>query len=164
MLKEYPTCIGLNTQSRDFTRCVDSQKKAQKCLNNMNISIAKKQLEDKIYCQQQAFIQFPDNYSVAEHKSSREIEKEIEYQEELQRNKTLDFLENGVPIQVDKVELKRAETPEEVEDRLYNKIKLLRLREQFIARCNNVLQKKLPIFIENTTNNCRNLGSNWDKE
>jgi len=164
MLRKYPTCIGLNVQSRPFKRCIDAQKKAQKCLNNMNISIAKKQLEDIIYCQQQAFIQFPDNYSIAEHKSASVIEKEIEYQEELQRNKTLEFLESGRTIQVDKLELKEVETAEEIENKLYNKIKLLRLREQFIARCNNVLQKKLPIFIENTTNSCGELGGNWDRE
>ena len=162
MLNRYPACVGLNVQTKDFALCVDAHKKAQKCLEGMNITVAKKQLEDKIYCQQQAFIQFPDNYSIAEHKSIEEIEKDIEYQEELARNKTLEFLESGRTLQVDKMRVDDEQTQEQEQVQLYNKIKLLKLREQFITRCNDVMQKKLPIFVEQATQECKDIGNNWD--
>jgi hypothetical protein len=125
----------------------------------------KKRLEDKIYCQKQAFIQFPDNYALAKDKSASEIAKLEESKEHIaEENYTLKYLEgetsdiSNLGRQIDK----SGDWEEKSKEKIYSKLDLLRLREQFMYQCNQTMDDKLPDFVKNSAQNCLDIAKNWD--
>lgn len=178
MMSKYPLCSGLNIRSEDFKKCVDAQEEAKRCLASIETVKFKKQLEDKIYCQEQAFIQFPDNYSLAREKSSEVIAKldreQKDREDQLKKAEhnslTLKFLSGGLTKDIEtrngSFDSKFGQFPGQLKstNNLYSKIELLKLREQFINRCMVVTEEKLPIFVERVSDDCRNIATNWDQE
>ena len=168
MIQKYPECSGLNIHSDDFIRCSAATDESNRCLSNINSLKIKKELEDKIYCQQQAFIQFPDNYALAKDKSSSEIEKIIlenkkRDSETLENNSALLYLEGKRTIKSNEMYLENSNNKENyLKDGMYNRIELLKLREQFIYQCNKTMENKLPYFAEISSKNCLKIAKEWD--
>lgn len=170
-MQKYPNCVGLNIKSDDFKKCSAATDESKICLANIDSLQEKKALEDKIYCQQQAFVQFPDNYALAKEKSAGEIEKlkltkKVQNDEESNKenNATLAYLESDKNIEnigryVEDVDNKE----EQSKDRLYSRIELLKLRERFIFQCNKKMEDKLPDFNKRSSQDCVDIATNWDK-
>lgn len=172
----YPMCAGLNVRSEDFKKCASAQEDAKKCFLDINLRRARKNVDDKIYCQKQAFIQFPDNYALIKDRSPAQIasdkkkakeaeaKKAKEKEEQVKTNLTLMFLQGGSTSDVLNMESVRNEKADKKEETkiLYGKIELLNLREQFIERCNISMEQKMPIFIEEEAAKCTKIGVDWD--
>lgn len=166
LMKKYPICVGLSTDSLDFKKCSEATESSKECLSNIESMKVKKRLEDKIYCQKQAFIQFPDNYALAKDKSASEIAKlEEEKQNNEEENYTLKYLE-GETSDISNLgrQVNKSDNEEErSKEKIYSKLDLLRLREQFMYQCNQTMDEKLPDFVENSTKTCLDIANNWDK-
>lgn len=173
LLQKYPNCMGLNVDSADFKKCSEAEDRSKLCVMTINSKQIKKELDDKIYCQQQAFIQFPDNYALAKDKSSNELEK-IKLQskkkndEDVQKeiNTTLLYLEGSRNIDnnIGKESLNSGDSEKQSKEKLYSRVELLKLREQFIYQCDKKMEDKLPDYTKQLTDECLDIARNWDKE
>ena len=171
MMQKYPSCAGLNTKSNDFKKCSAASDESTKCLANIGSIRVKKDLQDKIYCQKQTFIQFPDNYALAKDKSASEIEKlkledkkktDKEVKEEI--NTTLMYLQGERDLKnIGRYVDDGNNQEEKSKDKLYSRVELLRLRESFNYQCNKKMEDKLPEFIEQSSQSCLDIAKNWDK-
>ncbi len=175
MVNKYPRCRKVNVKSKFFRQCFEAQDRSIACLDKLVTVKAKKQLDDKIYCQQQSFIQFPDNYSITKNKSAKEIErilqeqreayvKKLEEEKEASINRTLQFFEEG-HVSQDSLfrDNKNISDEQQKKEELYKKIQILGLREEFITKCNELTEQKLPDYIEEKTKECIAIGENWNK-
>jgi hypothetical protein len=177
MIDNYPACNKINVRSKFFGMCIKAQKESVSCLENMNNTRARKQLDNQIYCQQQSFIQFPDNYSMARNMSQKEVKKMMREQreEQIKRlkeekeakvNRTLKFFEEG-HVSQDVLfrdhDASNISNDQKKKEELYEKIQILELREEFIMKCNELMHKKLPDYIEDKTKQCLAIGENWSE-
>lgn len=177
MMKKYPTCRNVNVKSKLFKECSDAQEESAICLSKINDLGIKKELDDKIYCQQQAFIQFPDNYSITSSKSATEIERLLkkEREERIQRlreekekqvNRTKAFFEKGFISQdtlFNSEEATIAKTEKMKKEEIRDKMQILDLREEFIEKCTSLMQQKFPNYLGEETRKCNDIGKDWDK-
>lgn len=172
LMQKYPNCIGLNVDSEEFKKCSDAAERSKVCIGTINSKQIKKELNDKIYCQEQAFIQFPDNYALAKDKSSSEIEKleaeakKIKDQETKDEiNATLLYLEGtrSIDQNIGREVPNPRDGEEKAKEKLYNRVELLKLREHFIYRCNQKMEEKLPDFAQKLTEECMDIARDWDK-
>ncbi len=171
-IQKYPNCLGLNVQSDDFKKCSAATDESQRCLQDVYSLQVKKDLQDKIYCQKQAFVQFPDNYALAKEKSANEIEKlklaqKTKDDEELNQetNATLLYLESDKNIEnIGRYVEDAGNKEEQSKAKLHGRIELLKLRERFIYQCNKKMEDKLPEFTRRSSQDCFNIATNWDKE
>ncbi|MFT6106804.1 MAG: hypothetical protein ACJA0S_000885 [Rickettsiales bacterium] len=168
-IQRYPKCIGLAVGSKDFYKCSSASDRSAQCLSLVHLSISKKVLEDKTYCQEQAFIQFPDDYALAKNKSASEIEKlkaQIKSQKDIKSkddgNVTLAYLKGERTISsVGGVE---GDGDEEkfAKEEIYTKVELMKLREYFVFQCNAKMDDKIPEFVEEKKKVCFDIAENWD--
>jgi hypothetical protein len=171
-MQKYPNCLGLNIKGDDFKKCSAATDESQRCLANIESVKVKKELQDKIYCQQQAFVQFPDNYALAAEKSAGEIKKlqlakKAKEDEELRQenNATLAYLESDKNIEnIGRYIEDVGNKEEQSKEKLYSRIELLKLRERFIYQCNRKMENKLPEFTKQSSQDCLDIAKNWDKE
>jgi hypothetical protein len=176
MINRYPLCRNINVKSKYFKQCHDSQEESFACLSKIVTLKAKKQLNDRLYCQQQAFIQFPDNYSITRNKSAKEIERilqekrdqhvaKLKRQKEAKVNRTLQFFQEGhISQDILFKDQKNTQEKQGGKEILYQKIQILELREEFIYKCNGLLEQKLPTYVEEQTAQCLQIGKDWDKK
>ena len=169
-VSQYSNCQNINANSKFFWDCVDAQKESEFCLSNIGNMKAKKQLDDKIYCQSQAEVQFPDNYMVAKNKSPKEIESSVRNKANQERkkkrteqevNRTKEFFESGniskdITLAIDNTQKNQVKKEE-----LFNKVQILRLREEFINKCNDLMDLKLPDYLKTQKDQCLSIGINW---
>ena len=165
LLGRYPLCTGLNIKSADFKKCTLKQDEVMDCIANIEKLLPRKILENKIYCEKQAYIQFPD---IDDNSYSKE--KELEYEEKKKEyNLTLQFL-SGNTLELSNARKKRSEYLEKevternkkAQERIYSKTEILELREQFFLKCNRSSNIKNIEFIEERKIYCQNIGLNWD--
>ncbi len=168
-MQQYPNCALLNIKTADFKKCAAAADKSRQCLASVHSLQIKKELQDKIYCQQQAFIQFPDNYALAKDKSSNEIEKlklDIKKGKDKQlteeANATLLYLEGNRSLtdNIGRFE-GRDDESQKAKEKLYSRVELLQLRERFVLQCNKKMEDKLPEFADKTSGDCLNIAKNW---
>jgi hypothetical protein len=169
LIQKYPNCLGLNVQSEDFKRCSAAANESERCLANVNFLQVKKELQDKIYCQNQAYIQFPDNYALAKEKSAKEISKLKLAQKDKdnigEENIALQYLESDIDTKnIGRYVEDIANKEEQSKDKLYSRIELIKLRERFIYQCNKKMEDKLPDFNQKSSQDCLDIAKNWDKE
>lgn len=175
-MKQYPNCMNLNVKSKIFDKCVAAQKESLFCLENIRTVNAKKQLDDKIYCQRQSLLQFPDNYTLTRNKSAKEIEdmlkkeREDEIAEERAKQereltRTRKFFGESYASQdkifSDESDAKNIKQRQSEREIMFNKIQILELREEFIVKCNQMLEQKLPDIIQMERRKCLDMGKNW---
>ncbi len=170
MMQKYPNCVGLNIKSDDFKRCSAATDQSLQCLTTIHSLQIKKELQDKIYCQQQAFIQFPDNYALAKDKSSSEIEKsklalkkDQGFQINQENNATLLYLEGNKTLteNIGRNIVSNDDDEKKSKEKLYSRTQLLKLRERFIYQCNKKMEEKLPDFAKKTSDDCMSIAKNW---
>ncbi len=170
MMQKYPNCVGLNIDSDDFKRCSSATNQAMQCLTTIHSLQVKKELQDKIYCQQQAFVQFPDNYALAKDRSMNEIEKlksDVKKDQGLEvnqeNNATLLYLEGNRNLteNIGRNVESNDDNEKKSKEKLYSRVELLKLRERFIYQCNKKMEEKLPDFAQKTSNDCMNIAKNW---
>lgn len=177
MITKYPACQNVNVKSKLFNECIQAQETAMKCIDEISLFKSKKQLDDKVYCQQQAFIQFPDNYEMTKNKSADEIQKILEKQrrEEIKRqekqeeeriNRTLQFFQEQGVFYEDMIlhDKQNVEDKQKQQEELMKKIQILSLREEFIIKCNEMMEQKLPTYIKEEIKKCEVISDNWGKE
>ncbi|MFT5703394.1 MAG: hypothetical protein ACI9TO_000763 [Rickettsiales bacterium] len=172
IMQKYPHCIGLNTNSEDFKKCTNAADRAKICINGIRSLKIKKSLQDKIYCQKQAFVQFPDNYALAKNKSSTEIDR-LKTKLKKQKNKEMAESNNATLLYLEgEREMKKNigkkvdygdKNEDKSEVQLYNKIELLKLRENFVYQCNKKMDDKLPDFAQDLFEDCNDIAKDWDK-
>ncbi len=170
-MQKYPNCLGLNVKSNDFKKCSAATDESQRCLANVNSLQVKKELQDKIYCQQQAFLQFPDNYALAKDKSAGEIEKlkiaeksTADQEVKKENNATLAYLESDKNIEnIGRYVEDVSNQEEQSKGKIYSRIELLKLRERFIYQCDKKMEDKLPEFNKQSSQDCLDIAKNWDK-
>jgi len=175
-MKQYPNCMNVNVKSKLFDKCVGAQKQSLLCLDNMRTVNAKKQLDDKIYCQKQSILQFPDNYTLTRDKSAKEIEEMLKKEredeiadekakQEMELNRTQKFFGESYASKdklfSDESDTKNIKDKQNEREAMYNKIQILELREEFVVKCNQLLDQKLPDTIEMERRKCLNIGKNW---
>jgi hypothetical protein len=169
LLHKYPNCMALNIESEDFKKCSAATDESRQCLANVPSLRIKKEMEDKIYCQQQAFVQFPDNYALAKDKSRTEIAK---LREEIKKDKgekinrennaTLLYLEGEKNVSnIGRDEEFSGDDEKKYKERIYGKVELLRVRERFIYQCNKKMDEKLPEFVSQANEDCGKIAKNW---
>lgn len=175
---QHPNCQHVNVKSIFFKKCVAAQKKAYFCYNDIRTLKAKKMLNDRIYCQQQSFIQFPDDQTVTRNKSAKQIEdmlrrkrerkiEELKMQKEADINRTKKFFEDGYVSQ-DKIFSRKSDTQNVKEaqserEGLFNKIQILSLRQEFIETCNQSLGGDMPEYIKQSEEKCADISKDWNK-
>ncbi len=134
----------------------------------------KKQLDDKIYCQKQSEVQFPDNYMIAKNKSAEEIERKMRQKQlditqkeqeanRMQINQTRQFFESGNVSKDIAIATNNIQQSQSSKEELLKKVQILQLREEFINKCNNLMDQKLPNYVKDQTEKCLMIGKEWRK-
>jgi len=169
---KYPDCVNLNINSMDFKRCVQAADESRECIGNIYSVNIKQELQNKIYCQTQSFIQFPDNYGLAKNKSTKEIEKLMLAKKKAKEDKfnkkpntTLEYLEGNqnITAHIGRYSPDNSDKEEQLKGELYGRIELLKLRESFIYQCDKNMDNKLPNFVDRSLKYCLDIAKNWDK-
>jgi hypothetical protein len=168
MMQEYPICVGLNIKSADFRKCANATDESHQCNAGIRLKVVEKQLKNKKYCQNQAFVQFPDNFAQRKQKSANQINLEQKDDEDKankneEENIALLYLESGGAIKsiVQKPKVKKI-TDGGIGE--YNRIDLLRLREQFIVKCNENMAEKMTSFAQEVADECMQISKDWYKK
>ncbi|MFT6332457.1 MAG: hypothetical protein ACJAW3_000794 [Lentimonas sp.] len=156
LMLRYQYCVGINIKSDDFKKCSAAAERSKQCLSQIQAVTLKKDLGDKIYCQKQAFIQFPDNYALAKDKSSQEIKEIEEWANKKRVNSALLYLEGKREMEDENDKIVKNDY-----GKSYNKIDLLKLREHFIFQCVKKMTEKLPEFAKKNSENCLSIAKNW---
>lgn len=177
MMHSYPACGGLKVQSDEFRKCAEANDDAKKCVDGLAEAKTKKSIQDKMYCTNQAFIQFPDNYALSRYKSASQILKDKKAKEEKNAKKLKEEEKEKADLQyvagnIDEIEYfenvaeeeKKDEQEENKKTNVYNKIELTRIREQFIIRCNKSMEQKIDNFAKKFLSDCAKIAINWDKK
>ena len=66
LISKYPMCSIYKIQTENFDLCVKDNDLSQKCYNKIPNQIAKRKLNDQIFCTKQSILQFPDELAVYE--------------------------------------------------------------------------------------------------
>lgn len=181
MMSNYENCAGLKVRSGEFKKCTDANDEAKKCLGKIEAEKAKKGLEDKTYCAQQAFSQFPDDYAFSKYKSAKEIAREKKKKLDEKNEFTKKQAESSEDLQYLKGNVLEAAKNKDIDNnnarvsnddwydinkktKLYSKIELMKLREQFVKRCNKSMEEKIPQFADKYINECQAIATNWDRK
>jgi hypothetical protein len=132
---------------------------------NIDIMKSKRELEDRVYCQKQAFIQFPDNYALMRDKSKNEIAQLIQNNKAMTQedNRTLQYFLGKSEVNIGSNLRGIENTEDNLKEKTYSRIDLLKLRERFTYQCNIKVIEKMPDFIDKLTKDCNNIAINWKK-
>ena len=155
-IAQYPQCANENYRTEKFKLCIRAQEKAEECVNKIEEQKIIKQLNDRIFCQKQAYVQFPDELAIDD------IEK-IKNQEKLRKNNLLlGYLDPKLELEKQQVEQQKEQIIQN-NAKIYTKLELLRIRESFIEKCNQLMVKKINNYIDSLSKNCTLVSNSWQK-
>lgn len=156
-IEKYPQCASENYRTEKFKLCLKAQQKAKECLSKIEEQKIVKQLNDRIFCQKQAYVQFPDELAVDNVNKIKKENKKIR-----KNNLLLGYLDPKLELEKQKDEQKKEQIVNN-NAKIYTKLELLRIRESFIEKCNQLMSKKIDSYVDTLAKNCTIISNSWQK-
>ncbi|MBM5782620.1 MAG: hypothetical protein FJ368_04275 [Pelagibacterales bacterium] len=165
--EKYPTCIKYNLRKQNFKNCTLSQDKSRQCLSEISGKKFKKELAEKITCQKQSYVNFPESFlKKGENGKKLELEKVKALADDYNSN-------SFVAIGIDEMELSdfKAKTKEEKTEKdqkeiaekfnkktdLYSKYELITLRQEYIYKCQKNAEAKILEYEKSLKSECEDM-------
>lgn len=163
--EKYPTCIKFSLNKIDFKNCSAAQDKARQCVSEIERKKFKKEAAEKIYCQKQSYIRFPDEFLKDEDRQKSEIER-MNINSDYYNQHSLASIgldESQFDSDKKRVEKEEAEASKKSakninsKNGLYGKYELTRLRQKYIFGCQKEADDKVTKYVEEITQNCKEM-------
>ncbi len=165
--ENYPTCVKYNLRKENFKNCTASQDKSRQCFLKIKSKKFKKELAEKITCQKQSYINFPESFlKKSENNKKLELEKVTTLADDYNSN-------SFVAIGIDEMELSdfKARTKEEKTEKdqkeiaekfnkktdLYSKYELITLRQEYIYKCQKNAEAKILEYEKSLKSECEDM-------
>ncbi|MBL6664690.1 MAG: hypothetical protein ISQ34_02470 [Rickettsiales bacterium] len=163
--EKYPECIKYNLYDPNFKLCTKAQDESKICHNEIKTLRYKKELKDKLRCQRQTYIHFPNRLIKADEDEQSNINKQNNKSDYYNQN---NFAALGIDEAVFKSpdSLEEEKNQEELEEEkssinnnneLYTKFEITKLREKFILKCQARVDEEIIKFIEEEKFKCNQL-------
>jgi hypothetical protein len=175
--EKYPDCVKYNLNGVNFKKCAIAQDQASQCFLDIAYKRAKKDSEEKILCQKQAYTKFNDELLKDFNERKKNIEqmkkKSAYYNKQSFESIGLDdsqFIskssaetkkskeKNKKEILVEKQKkLEEAAKINNENKELYDKFELSKLRQNYIFSCQKEAVAKIEEFVEGVKKRCDDL-------
>ena len=167
--QDYPECSWLKNSKIDFDQCQIDVRNARDCLSGIEQRAALKNLENKFYCQDQSYAQFPDDYDLSKDKSKETIAKmkaqEFAKKQQREKEEKIKNLKWRYVAQQDNIEIdvtntpnldkETAKTASKKPKKTYSIIDIINLRENFIRKCTEIANETIPQFVAREREKCQ---------
>lgn len=171
--KKYPFCVKyFEEKSEEYPKCVKDFENQKTCYKKIKKSEIAKKMEELSICQKKSYQRFPESM----------LKEDKERDEEIDNTKVradIDYSNNlaSLGITQDKMESFKPKTDEEklqekkenqkknfnTKNELYNKIELSRLRQEFLALCNQESKPKISDYVDVLTRDCKAITLQWEE-
>ncbi|MBU6140342.1 MAG: hypothetical protein KGP29_02130 [Proteobacteria bacterium] len=151
---KYPSCVSYNIRSLNFKRCTEAVENSRKCFEGIPKKKFRLEGEEKVACQQRAYLKFGDILMKKDDQKSQDIARST-------RNSDYYNKQNFASLGIDETkfydkkneDLKKGSV-EKINPKagLYEKFELTKLRQRFVIAC----QKDAAIRVENYVSELRN--------
>lgn len=163
--EKYPDCIKYNLLAVNFKNCTMAQDNSRQCLGEIDRKRFKKDGEEKILCQKQAYIQFNDDMLKEEDRPQRDISRMNNNSDFYNRQSLASIGVDGAIFsseQKKSAEQLKKEKEEKIKrinskSGLYNKSELTKLRQKFIFSCQRDAEVRIKEFADNLKKSCEEL-------
>ncbi len=163
--KKYPICVKFNLYDVNFKRCTVAQDESRQCFSEIGLKKFKREGEEKIACQKQAYIRFPDEMLKDESKKKAEIERmkaNSDYYNQysfasIGINDTGIFESDEKRAEREKMEKQQKNENINSKKGLYSKYELTQLRQKYIFSCQKEAESKINEYVDSLKNQCQEL-------
>lgn len=163
--EKYPTCIKFSLNRIDFKNCSEAQDKARQCVSEIEKKRFKREVEEKTYCQKQAYMKFPNEFLKEEDRQKADIERMNNRSDYYNKNSLASIGLDEKQFDSDK---KRAvQDKEEITKKnneninskngLYSRYELTRLRQKYAGGCQKEADNKVELYVEEMTQGCKDM-------
>jgi hypothetical protein len=165
---QYPTCVKYNIHSINFTRCVQGEDKSRLCASEIDRKRFKKEWEEKIICQKQAYTRFSDDLLKKNDDELADNSRKTKNSDFYNKNSFAAIGVDGTLFasqeQMDEINKQKDEEKKKSEAKktnskaeLYNKFELTKLRQKHIFACQKNSNKKIDKFADELKKSCEDL-------
>ena len=165
----YPTCVKFNLNNINFKNCTAAQDKMRQCFSNIEKQKFKKEYDEKIVCQKQSYIIFPNDLLKGNDAAQAEIERmninSDYYNKYSLASLGLDSSEFAAKVDEDPKESaklakeKKIEKDKKINSKagLYTKFELTKLRQKYIFLCQKEADVRVVKYLDEVNKACREL-------
>jgi hypothetical protein len=163
MKETYPMCMKYNMRGENFKNCRAAQEKSRQCTSQIEKKRFKRDGEEKITCQKQAYVRFPNqlirDYDVREKEIERVSTNSAFYNQQSFASIGINDLSK---FDSDEERAKKEKQKKEVGDfntknRMYSRFELTRLRQKYIGLCQKEADKKVKEYVDELRDECDGL-------
>jgi hypothetical protein len=151
----FPTCGKYNAKSEAFKLCIKKQKKKQECEKNVPDKIKEKQLENLLFCEQQAIKNFPDGLAIY-----RTAKKDAATEKRWERRDKLSSLLGLKTTNIEDKEINITETHSITTGPKLSKDDIIKLREESNLNCLQQKKREMADYKKSLITECDKLGEN----
>ncbi len=160
--KNYPTCIKFNLKNINFKNCVAAQDRSRQCFAEIDKKKFKKEAEEKITCQKQSYIEFPDNFLKEDDLVKADISRMKASSDYYNQRSFASLGIDGTQFDADKKRVqedelerqKKAEQNINSKDGLYSKFELTKLRQKYIFSCQKEANTRIERYSDDLKISC----------
>lgn len=163
----YPTCVKFNLNNVNFKNCTAAQDKMRQCFGKIEKQKFKKEYDEKIVCQQQSYIKFPNELLKVDDAAQAEIDRmntNSDYYNKyslaslgLDSSEFASQVEPADPKEKEKLaKEKKAENAKKINSKagLYTKYELTKLRQKYIFLCQKEADGRIAKYVDELNKNC----------
>jgi hypothetical protein len=159
--EKYPTCIKFNLFSPNFKNCTAAQDKSHQCFSEIEKKKFKKESEEKISCQKQSYLRFPNEFLRDYDAPQKEIER-------TSANSAFYNQQSFASLGISDLSKFDADQKRIEEQRLaqktasnfnskkgmYSRFELTRLRQKYIFLCQREANKIIKEYVDSLKDEC----------
>ena len=159
--KNYPTCIKFHFSSANFKNCVAAQNRSRQCFTEIDKKKFRREGEEKIVCQKQAYLRFPDEFLKEEDRNKRDIERMKNNSDYYNKQNfasigigDLSQFESKSDKKTEEVTNKKSDKNINSKEGLYSKFELTKLRQKYIFSCQQEADGRVIDYVEGLKKDC----------
>jgi hypothetical protein len=158
---QYPACVKFNLYGSNFQNCVAAQDNSRQCFTKIEKQKFKKEWEEKIFCQKQSYVNFPNEFLKENETKKAELEK-VNNNSDFYNKYSFSAL--GLNVNQFGGKAEEADLPQEdlmkkinSKNHLYSKFELTRLRKQYISACQKEADLRIEKYVSELEKSCVDL-------
>lgn len=162
--EKYPTCVKYHLKGLDFKKCTASQDASRQCFSEIERKRFKKEGEEKIICQKEAYMRFPDEFLKDEDARKKEIARLKLNSDYYNKNSfaaigvdDTQFDSDEERVVKEKAEAKKSRKDINSKQGLYSKYELTRLRQKYIFTCQKEADTKVEDYVDGLNRTCEEM-------
>lgn len=153
--EKYPTCVKYSLYDPNFKLCTKAQDESRNCHKQIKKARYKEELKEKLKCQRETYIQFPDRLIKYENEEENKANR-TNYKSDYYNNNNFESLGIDVTLfKAPELEEIKEEVEQEIttpsinnDNELYSRFEITKLRERYILKCQDNVDKEIVKFVE----------------